>query len=72
MNIQKKIKFLQKLADAGFKDEAAIQTIDLGKALSIKGVTMEELNEIAALQTACKNHKILTWLFADTTKTIQE
>ena len=62
MNTQKKLKLLQKLAAAGFADEAAIQKIDLDKLLDMDGVTIEELKEIRALKTAVKNNRVLGWL----------
>ena len=73
MNTQKRMKLLQKLAAAGFKDEAAIQKIDLDKALDMEGITIEELREIKALKAACKNNRVLGWLNGETgNKTQQE
>lgn len=69
MNTKQKLKFIDKLASAGYKDEE-IEKADFKKLLGLPGITIEELKEISNLQDAIKNKKVLSWLYGDGEKSV--
>lgn len=60
--MEKKIKLLKKIAEAGYKSEDAIANLGMDKVLAIPGITVPDMQEILKLQAAIKQHKTLTWL----------
>lgn len=59
---QKAVRILGKLFDMGFDDEKAIASMTMDDILSIKGITVSDIELINSLQKTIKEHKVLAFL----------
>lgn len=59
---QKAVKVLNKIFEAGFTEEKAIDAMTMDDILSMQGITVAEIGIINDLQKSIKANKVITFL----------
>lgn len=62
---QQKTKVMNKLFESGINTEKELQNLSLKSIVSIKGITVAEMNIIAELQESAKAGKLFSYLGGD-------
>lgn len=62
ITFQQKIKAMNKLFEIGINTEKELQNLSLKSIVSIKGITVAEMNIIAELQESAKAGKLFSYL----------
>lgn len=65
INLQQKIKVLNKLFDNGYKTEKELQSLSLEKVLAIDNISVTEMTVIIDLQKNVKAGKLFSYLGGD-------
>lgn len=58
-------KIMNKVIDAGYRDEKTILSLTTEKIVEIKGITVPEIVLILELQKAIKGNKVVSFLAGD-------
>lgn len=62
LTLAQKVKVLQKLFDAGCKNEKDLQALSMESILQIDGITIQDMTVIMTLQKQVKAHTLFSYL----------